>query len=150
MNTFDFSTKAVLWDLDDTLYSRKEAARQMFPGMFRQCLYTDRTREFIQEAVDYMAAYNSVELRDDCIVAISTIKMHLTQEQKEEVLELLNLCEIIQNGLQKGEIISSGLQKMVSDLHEKCVSCLSYKLKVLFVALSALRYSSISSVQLTS
>ena len=57
VNTFDFSTKAVLWDLDDTLYSRKEAARQMFPGMFRQCLYTDRTREFIQEAVDYMLTH---------------------------------------------------------------------------------------------
>ena len=52
--SFDFSQKAVLWDLDDTLYSRTEAASQMFPGMFRQCLYTDRSDAFIQGAVDFM------------------------------------------------------------------------------------------------
>ncbi|MBR4017791.1 MAG: HAD family hydrolase [Oscillospiraceae bacterium] len=46
--------QAVLWDLDDTLYSRADAARKMFPGMFRQCLYTDRSDAFIQQAVDYM------------------------------------------------------------------------------------------------
>lgn len=54
MAGFDFSKKAVLWDLDDTLYSRREAARRMFPGMFRTCLYTDRSEMFIREAVSYM------------------------------------------------------------------------------------------------
>ena len=46
--------KAVLWDLDDTLYSRREAARQLFPGMFRTCLYTGRSEAFIDEAAAYM------------------------------------------------------------------------------------------------
>lgn len=46
--------KAVLWDLDDTLYSRREAARRMFPGMFRECLYENRSDEFLNEAADYM------------------------------------------------------------------------------------------------
>lgn len=46
--------KAVLWDLDDTLYSRRDAARQMFPGLFRACLYTDRSEAFIREAVDFL------------------------------------------------------------------------------------------------
>ncbi len=46
--------KAVLWDLDDTLYSRVDAARQTFPGMFREHLYIDRSAEFINEAVDFM------------------------------------------------------------------------------------------------
>ena len=41
---FDIAkTKAVLWDLDDTLYSRTAAARMAFPGMFRQHLYTNRS-----------------------------------------------------------------------------------------------------------
>lgn len=52
MDTFPF--QAVLWDLDDTLYSRADAARYMFPGMFRACLYTDRSDAFIAEAVDFM------------------------------------------------------------------------------------------------
>lgn len=47
-------TKAVLWDLDDTLYSRVDAARQTFPGMFRELLYIDRSEEFINEAVSFM------------------------------------------------------------------------------------------------
>lgn len=47
-------TQAVLWDLDDTLYSRIAAARQVFPGMFRQHLYTGRDDSFIEEAADYM------------------------------------------------------------------------------------------------
>ena len=50
-------TRAVLWDLDDTLYSRVEAARKTFPGMFREHLYTDRSEEFIAQAVDYMMAH---------------------------------------------------------------------------------------------
>lgn len=49
-----FAQKAVLWDLDDTIYSRRDAARRMFPGLFRACLYTDRSEAFIQEAVAYM------------------------------------------------------------------------------------------------
>ena len=65
MDAFDF--KAVLWDLDDTLHSRKAAARRMFPGMFRQCLYTDRSEGFINEAVDFMltqAGHHSVTGED--------------------------------------------------------------------------------------
>ena len=46
--------RAVLWDLDDTLHSRAEAARKMFPGMFRECLYTDRSDAFLSETADYM------------------------------------------------------------------------------------------------
>ena len=53
MATFDFSKKAVLWDLDETLYSRRDAARRMFPGMFRACLYEGRSDDFINEAVSY-------------------------------------------------------------------------------------------------
>ena len=52
---FDFrKTKAVLWDLDDTLYSRVEAAKKTFYGMFRENLYIGRSDEFIEEAVNYM------------------------------------------------------------------------------------------------
>lgn len=47
-------TKAVLWDLDDTLYSRVAAARQVFPGMFRAHLYAGRDASFIEAAADYM------------------------------------------------------------------------------------------------
>ena len=50
-------TKAVLWDLDDTLYSRVNAARQLFPGMFRQLLYINRSDAFIEEAVEYMMGH---------------------------------------------------------------------------------------------
>ena len=49
-------TKAVLWDLDDTLYSRVAAARLTYPGMFREHLYTDRDDVFIEAAADYMSA----------------------------------------------------------------------------------------------
>ena len=48
------SIKAVLWDLDDTLYSRVNAARQVFPGMFRTHLYENRNDAFIEEAVAFM------------------------------------------------------------------------------------------------
>ncbi len=52
---FDITkTKAVLWDLDDTLYSRVDAARQTFPGMFRENLYADKSDTFIHETVDFM------------------------------------------------------------------------------------------------
>ena len=47
-------TKAVLWDLDDTLYSRRDAARQTFPGMFREHLYPIGTDAFLSQAADYM------------------------------------------------------------------------------------------------
>lgn len=47
-------TKAVLWDLDDTLYNRRDAARKMFPGMFRALLYPGQTDAFLEEAADYM------------------------------------------------------------------------------------------------
>ena len=47
-------TKAVLWDLDDTLYSRVEAAKKTFPGMFRELLYPNRGEDFIKDAVAYM------------------------------------------------------------------------------------------------
>lgn len=52
---FDISkTKAVLWDLDDTLYSRVAAARQTYPGMFRQHLYPDSDDAFLEAAAEYM------------------------------------------------------------------------------------------------
>jgi len=50
-------TKAVLWDLDDTLYSRVNAARQLLPGMFRKHLYCDRSDAFIEAAADYLIAH---------------------------------------------------------------------------------------------
>ena len=46
--------KAVLWDLDDTLYSRIAAARLTYPGMFRTHLYQDRDDAFIEAAADFM------------------------------------------------------------------------------------------------
>ncbi len=54
MAIYDGSKRAVLWDLDETLYSRRDTARRVFPGMFRACLYTDRSEEFIEAAADYM------------------------------------------------------------------------------------------------
>ena len=52
---FDISkTKAILWDLDDTLYSRKDAARAVFFGMFGELLYPDASKEYVASAVDYM------------------------------------------------------------------------------------------------
>ena len=52
---FDASKiKAVLWDLDDTLYSRVAAARLTYPGMFRSLLYEDRDDAFIEAAADFM------------------------------------------------------------------------------------------------
>lgn len=47
-------TKAVLWDLDETLYSRRAAARALFPGMFKAYLYPGRDDAFLNEAADYM------------------------------------------------------------------------------------------------
>ena len=46
--------KAVIWDLDDTLYSRVEAARKTFFGMFATLLYPGREEAFIGQAVAYM------------------------------------------------------------------------------------------------
>ena len=52
---FDITkTKAVLWDLDDTLYDRQAAAALTFPGMFRAHLYENRSEEFIRQAVSFM------------------------------------------------------------------------------------------------
>ena len=52
---FDASkVKAVLWDLDDTLYSRVAAARLTYPGMFRSLLYEDRDDAYIEAAADFM------------------------------------------------------------------------------------------------
>lgn len=50
-------TKAVLWDLDDTLYSRVAAARLTYPGMFRKHLYQDQEDSFIEAAADFMIAH---------------------------------------------------------------------------------------------
>jgi len=47
-------TKAVLWDLDDTLYSRIQAARLTYPGMFRKLLYEGRDDAYIEAAADFM------------------------------------------------------------------------------------------------
>ena len=49
--------KAVLWDLDDTLYSRVAAARLTYPGMFRKYLYKDRDDAFIEKAADFMISH---------------------------------------------------------------------------------------------
>ena len=54
MASFDVTKKAVLWDLDETIYSRRDAARRLFLGLFRVCLYTDRGDAFLEEAVSYM------------------------------------------------------------------------------------------------
>ena len=54
MARFDFTKQAVLWDLDDTLYSRRDAAQRMFPELFRECLYENRSEEFLQEAARFM------------------------------------------------------------------------------------------------
>lgn len=70
---FDITkAKAVLWDLDDTLYSRVDAARQTFPGMFRELLYTDKSDSFIAEAVDYMMTkvYRNTMVHEDAFNAL--------------------------------------------------------------------------------
>ena len=46
--------KAVLWDLDDTLYSRVKAARRNLPGLFKTLLYTEQSDEKIEEIADFM------------------------------------------------------------------------------------------------
>lgn len=52
---FDITkTKAVLWDLDDTLYSRITAARLTYPGMFRTHLYDGKDDAYIEAAADFM------------------------------------------------------------------------------------------------
>lgn len=70
---FDITkTKAVLWDLDDTLYSRVGAARLTYPGMFKELLYTDKSDEFIEEAADFMLslAVNNSMIRVDAFNAL--------------------------------------------------------------------------------
>ena len=55
---FDIAkTKAVLWDLDDTLYSRISAARLTYPGMFRTHLYEGKDDAYIEAAADFMIAH---------------------------------------------------------------------------------------------
>ena len=51
------NVKAVLWDLDDTLYSRVDAARRTYPGMFRELLYENRDDAFIEAAADFMLSH---------------------------------------------------------------------------------------------
>ena len=52
---FDYAkTKAVLWDLDDTLYSRRAAAEKVFPGMLKEHLYPSAPTSFLKEAAAYM------------------------------------------------------------------------------------------------
>lgn len=50
-------TKAVLWDLDDTLYSRITAARLTYPGMFRTYLYEGKDDAYIEAAADFMISH---------------------------------------------------------------------------------------------
>lgn len=57
MDTCGFFPKAVLWDLDDTLYSRREAAGRMYPGLLRACLYPNRSEEFTEQAAGYLMAH---------------------------------------------------------------------------------------------
>ena len=51
------TTDAVLWDLDDTLYSRLDAARRVFVPMFRDLLYVNRDDAFLQAAADCMMTH---------------------------------------------------------------------------------------------
>ena len=52
---FDFNhTKAVLWDLDDTLYNRRAAAEKLFADMMKELLYTGRTEAFYRETASIM------------------------------------------------------------------------------------------------
>lgn len=54
---FDISkTEAVLWDLDETLYSRRQAARLTYPGMFQAFLYPGKSHSQLEEAADFMMA----------------------------------------------------------------------------------------------
>ena len=45
---------AVLWDLDDTLYSRIAAAHQVYVPMFQENLYPEHDTAFCQKAADTM------------------------------------------------------------------------------------------------
>jgi HAD superfamily hydrolase (TIGR01662 family) len=49
-----FDCKCILWDLDDTLYSRRQAVRHLLPGLFRACLYTGRSEAFLSDAADFL------------------------------------------------------------------------------------------------
>ena len=52
---FDFNhTKAVLWDLDDTLYNRRAAAEKLFVDMMKCLIYTGRTEAFYHVAASSM------------------------------------------------------------------------------------------------
>ena len=52
---FDFNrTKAVLWDLDDTLYNRRSAAEKLFSDMMKDLLYTGQSETFYREVASVM------------------------------------------------------------------------------------------------
>ena len=46
--------KAVLWDLDDTLYSRRQSVLEMYPGLLAECVYENRSEEFLREAAAFL------------------------------------------------------------------------------------------------
>lgn len=62
--------KAVLWDLDDTLYSRVAAARRMYPSMFRTHLYDGKDDAFIEAAADFMIGH----INRDTMIAESSFQ----------------------------------------------------------------------------
>ncbi len=82
---FDASkTKAVLWDLDDTLYSRIAAARLTYPGMFRSLLYDNRDDAFIEAAADFMIAH----LVRDSMIHESTFQALIRQFPPDKPFDL--------------------------------------------------------------
>lgn len=56
--------KAVLWDLDDTLYSRRQAARAMYPDFLREYVYENPGEEFLQEAVAFLMSQMTRSMTD--------------------------------------------------------------------------------------
>ena len=57
-------TKAVLWDLDDTLYSRRCAAEKVFPGMLKENLYPGASDALLKE----MAAYMMTQVKPNTMI----------------------------------------------------------------------------------
>lgn len=64
--------KAVLFDLDDTLYSRRAAAEKVFPGMVKEHLYPTASDAFLKEAVAYMMAHvkRNTMIHEDMFTAL--------------------------------------------------------------------------------
>lgn len=55
---FDFNKyKAVLWDLDDTLYSRRAAAELLFADMLKELVYPGRDDAFYRQAAKDMLRF---------------------------------------------------------------------------------------------